>query len=66
MFPNLLGQQHFHHMTAADMAAVIGISRTAYQSKVKTGRFTPEECRKFCEYFNKSFDYLFALNDDIQ
>ena len=65
MFPNLLGQQHFHHMTAADMAAVIGVSRTAFQNKMKSGRFKPEECRKFCEFFGKSFDFLFASNEDI-
>ena len=65
MFPNLLGQQAFHHMTATDMAAVIGAKRTTYQRKMKLGKFSPEECKKFCEYFGKSFDYLFARNDEI-
>ena len=47
-----------------DMAAIIGISRTAYQAKKKSGRFTAEECHKFCTYFGKSFEYLFAKDGD--
>ena len=31
MFPNLLGQKAYHHMTDDDMAAVIGVSRNSYQ-----------------------------------
>ena len=60
MFPNLLGQKAARHLTDEDMAAIIGISRTAYQAKKKSGRFTAEECHKFCTYFGKSFEYLFA------
>lgn len=65
MFPNLLGQKAYSHMTDEDMAAVIGISRNAYQQKIKSGRFTPEECKKYCEHFGKTFDFLFATNDEI-
>lgn len=46
------------------MAKIIGISRTAYQSKTKSGRFTPSECRQYCRYFQKGFDYLFAEDGD--
>lgn len=46
------------------MAAIIGISRTAYQAKKKSGRFTAEECHKFCAFFGKSFEYLFAKDGD--
>ena len=45
MFPNLLGQKALHKLTEEDMARIIGVSRTAYQSKTKSGRFTPAECR---------------------
>ena len=55
MFPNLLGQKAIHHLTDDDMANIIGISRTAYQSKKKSGRFTPAECQAYCKYFGKSF-----------
>lgn len=60
MFPNLLGQKAFHKMTDEQMADIIGVSRNAYQQKVKSGRFTPAECKAFCAFFNKSFAYLFA------
>ena len=51
MFPNLLGQKALHKLTEEDMARIIGVSRTAYQSKTKSGRFTPAECRAYCQYF---------------
>lgn len=64
MFPNLIGQKGFHKMSDDDMAKVIGVSRNAYQQKMKSGRFTPEECKAFCAYFGKRFEYLFAENSD--
>lgn len=64
MYPNLLGQKALHKMTDADMAKVIGVSRNAYQQKARSGRFTPNECRAFCQHFGKSFAYLFALDGD--
>ena len=64
MFPNLLGQKAYHHMSEDDMAAVIGVSRNAYQQKIKSGRFTPEECKAYCAKFNKRFEYLFAANSE--
>ena len=47
-------------ITDGDMAKIIGVSRTAYQQKIKSGRFSPEECKAFCTYFGKRFEYLFA------
>ena len=64
MFPNLLGQKAFHHLTDDDMATIIGVSRNAWQQKIKSGRFTPKECKSLCDYFNKSFSYLFAEDGD--
>jgi len=64
VYPNFLGQKAFHKLTDDDMAKIIGISRTAYQNKAKSGRFTPNECRTYCRYFGKSFDYLFAADGD--
>lgn len=63
MFPNLLGQKAYHHMTNEDMARVIGTSRVAYENKIKTGKFTVSECNKLIEHFNKPFEYLFATDD---
>ena len=64
MYPNLLGQKAYHRLTDEDMAKIIGVSRNAYQQKAKSGRFTPAECKAFCDYFGKRFDYLFADNED--
>mgnify|MGYP003623724419 CR=1 FL=1 len=65
MYPNLLGQQKYHHLTDQQMAEIAGISRTAYGQKTRSGRFTPEECKKYCARFGKTFEYLFAFNDEI-
>lgn len=60
MYPNLLGQKAYNHLTDEDMGNIIGVSRNTYSQKIRSGRFWPSECRAFCRYFNKSFDYLFA------
>ena len=60
MYANLLGQKAYHHLTDDDMGKIIGVSRNAYSQKIRSGRFWPSECKAFCMYFNKSFDYLFA------
>ena len=64
MFPNLIGQKGYHRMSDDDMAKVIGVSRNAYQQKMKSGRFTPEECKAYCAHFGKRFEYLFAEDTD--
>ncbi len=64
MYPNLLGQKAYRHLTDEEMAKIIGVSRTAYQQKIKSGRFSPGECKAYCAYFGKRFDYLFARDGD--
>jgi len=66
MYANLLGQKAYHKLTDADMAKIIGVSRTAYGQKIKSGRFWPDECKKLCDYFGKSFNYLFASEEEIK
>ena len=66
MYPNLLGQKAYRHLSEADMAAIIGVSRTAWQKKIKSGRFTVFECKTLCDYFGKPFDYLFATEPETQ
>lgn len=66
MYPNLLGQKAYHKLTEDDMASIIGVSRVSYQSKIKSGRFTPKECKAYCLYFGKSFEFLFAEDSEIQ
>lgn len=64
MYANLLGQKAYHHLTDEDMGNIIGVSRNAYSQKIRSGRFWPSECRAFCRYFHKSFEYLFAVEAD--
>lgn len=64
MYPNLLGQKAFKHLTNQDMAEIIGVSRKTYEQKIKSGRFTPKECTAFCAFFGKPFDFLFFTEKD--
>ena len=66
MFPNLLGQKAYHKLTNDDMARIINVSRPTYERKVRTGKFTFDECMKFVTYFGKSFDYLFEVENEKQ
>lgn len=65
MYPNLMGQKVFQKLTAEQMGKIIGLSRQSYEAKMESGRFTPAECKAFCRYFGKSFDYLFATDEEI-
>lgn len=64
MFPNLMGQKAYHKLRSEDMGKIIGVSRQSYEAKMESGRFTPSECKAFCERFNKSFDFLFATDEE--
>lgn len=65
LYPNLLGQKLFLKLSNEEMAKIIGVSRRAYEQKIRSGRFTPKECTVLCRYFQKPFDYLFASEDDL-
>jgi Predicted transcriptional regulators len=64
MYANLLGQKAYHHLTDEEMGQIIGVSRNSYGQKIKSGRFWPNECKAFCDFFHKPFDYLFATEDE--
>lgn len=61
MHVHLLGQKAKNYLTDSDMADIIGVSRNSYSQKIRSGRFTPRECMLYCNYFNKPFEYLFAV-----
>ena len=65
MYPNLLGQQKSHKLSDESMGEIVGISRNTFSQKIKSGRFKPAECKAYCEYFNKPFEYLFATEDEL-
>ena len=64
MFRNLEAEQKRFGFTDFKVAEKLGISRTSYGLKKKTGRFTLSEVRELCRLFNVSFEYLFANNID--
>ena len=66
MYPNLMGQKAFHRLTSEDMGKIIGQSRQSYEAKIQSGRFTPKECKAFCDYFKMSFDFLFATDAELR
>ena len=66
MYPNLLGQKAFYKLTDEDLGKIINVSRNAYAQKIKSGRFYPDECKKYCQYFNKPFDFLFQTEEMVQ
>ncbi len=65
MFPNLIGQKIVHHLTDEDMSTIISTSRATYLRKLMNGTFTVDECKAYCKRFDKSFDYLFATQDEL-
>lgn len=65
LYPNLLGQKAARKLTNEQMAEILGVSRQTFEAKLKSGRFTPEECKRFTHYFKKPFEYLFATDEEI-
>ncbi len=65
MFLNLKAEQARHNMTNADVANELGISRTNYESKLRTGNFRVTEASVLCKLYNCAFDYLFANTDEV-
>ena len=64
IYPNLIGQKVFHKLTAEQMGQIAGLSGKSFESKMQSGRFTPAECKAYCEHFGKSFDFLFATEGE--
>ena len=64
MFRNLEAEQARFSYTNQEMAGKFGLSRTSYENKKKTGKFTALEAKKMCKIFKVKFDYLFATEDE--
>ena len=41
------------------------VTRAGFEKKIQSGRFSVEECRTYCRYFNKNFEFLFALDAEV-
>ena len=53
--------QQIRKLSDDDVAAFIGVDAKTYASKMRTGKFSPEECMILCKKFDSSFDFLFAI-----
>lgn len=63
MHKNLIAEKAVNGLTNQQMADIIGVCRTTYEQKMRSGRFAVAECFKFSEYFSRTFEYLFATDD---
>lgn len=63
MLRNLVAEKAIHRLSNQQMADIIGVSRPTFESKMKSERFTVSECQRFIKYFGKTFEYLFATDD---
>ncbi len=64
MFRNLEAEQHRNGLTDADVAEILGITRTTYNAKKNRGNFTFSEIRKLLSLFRVTFEYLFETEGD--
>ena len=60
MFPNLNAEQARHGHTNQNVADLLGLNRTTYESKKKSGRFSMEEINALCKMYNCDYSYLFS------
>lgn len=60
MFRNLEAEQARKGLTNQQVADKIGMSRSSYEHKKKTGKFYLSEIFDLCELFDCDFLYLFA------
>jgi DNA-binding XRE family transcriptional regulator len=66
VFRNLDAEQRRFGKTNIQMGKMLGITRSTYETKKKTGTFGLLQIRFLCEYFECKFEYLFATDDDTR
>lgn len=59
MFRNLEAEQHRRNLTNAEVAQILNVSRSTYESKKRNGKFTRPEIVTLLKLFNCKFEYLF-------
>ena len=63
-FPNLNAEQARKGLTNQKVADKLGLSRTSYEIKKKSGRFVVAEVKTLCSLFGCDFPYLFDSESD--
>ena len=69
IYPNLRGEVAVRGMSLSDLASVIDVSVPAIRRRLLGARnggtdFSVYECWQLCQYFEKSFDWLFKMESD--
>ena len=59
MYPNLNAEQARYGHSDSYVANQLGISRSGYGAKKKTGKFITPEIKKLCSLYGADFNYLF-------
>ena len=59
MFRNLEAEQHRLNLTNAEVAQILNVSRSTYENKKKSGKFTRPEIVTLLKLFDCKFEYLF-------
>ncbi len=59
MFRNLEAEQRRLGKTNSEMAELLGVSRTTYENKKKSGAFNRPQIATMLKLFNCTFEYLF-------
>ena len=60
MYRNIKAEQARCGMTNQQVAEYLGITRSGYENKIRSGKFFATECMKLCKLFGVEFDYLFS------
>lgn len=60
MFPNLNAEQARYSESNSDVAAILGITRVAYESRKRTGKFSLADVNKLCDHYACDYSYLFS------
>lgn len=70
IYPNLRGEAAVRNMGIGDLADVIGVSVPQMRRRLRGARnggtdFTAYECWQMCQYFDKSFEWLFKMESEV-
>lgn len=60
MFPNLNAEQSRYGESNSDVAKMLGMTRTSYETKKRKGKFSFDEINLLCDHYKCKYDYLFA------
>lgn len=69
IYPNLRGEAAVRGMSLSDLASVIDVSVPAIRRRLIGARnggtdFSAFECWQMCQFFDKSFEWLFKMESD--